>query len=147
MSISEQDYAEILARRAAKKGSRPVRPISFTVPGVPVAKPRQTRSDKWKKRPCVLRYREWADKARQAMYDATGTVSMIGGQLDVIAYFPTRSGWRSPGSVHKLKPDADNILKAVSDAICRNEDQMIHDMSVKKRWDDGNGPRVEITIL
>lgn len=80
------------------------------------------------------------------MFDATGTVSMTGGQLHVVAYFPTRRGWRRPGVVHMSKPDADNVLKAVSDAICRNEDQMIHDMSVKKRWDDGNGPRVEITI-
>ena len=30
----------------------------------PVAKPRMTRSDKWKKRPCVMRYWEFCDKVQ-----------------------------------------------------------------------------------
>jgi len=32
----------------------------------PVPKPRQTRSDKWKQRPCVMRYRAFADEVRAA---------------------------------------------------------------------------------
>jgi len=36
------------------------------VPGAPIPKPRQTRRDKWARRPCVLRYREWADQIRAA---------------------------------------------------------------------------------
>jgi hypothetical protein len=30
----------------------------------PVPKPRQTRSDKWKQRPCVMAYRTFADELR-----------------------------------------------------------------------------------
>jgi len=41
-------------------------PTVITVPGNPVGKPRMTRKDKWAQRPCVLRYREWADRARAA---------------------------------------------------------------------------------
>ena len=33
----------------------------------PVAKPRQTRSDVWKKRPCVVKYRQFADDLREAI--------------------------------------------------------------------------------
>ena len=36
----------------------------------PVPKPRQTRSDVWKKRPAVMRYRQFADELRLAcQYD------------------------------------------------------------------------------
>lgn len=128
-----------------ESGARSAR--SFVVPGAPVAKPRQTRSDKWKQRPCVLRYRAWADRAR----DIAGTVSVKTGRLDVVAYFPIPKHFCGAvresmiGDVHLSKPDADNVLKAVSDALCPH-DQIIHDMSIKKRWDDGKGPRVEITI-
>lgn len=150
--LTELEYAEILSRRPAKarRQPTPTAPVSFTVPGVPVAKPRQTRSDKWKERPCVIRYREWADKARQCMFAATGTVSVTVGRLEVVAYFaiPHRLAEGRKvlqGLQHMVKPDADNVLKSVADSLCRN-DQMIHTMSIKKLWDDGNGPRVEITI-
>lgn len=39
--------------------------ITFTIPGTPVGKPRQTQRDKWAERDCVLRYRAWADRARR----------------------------------------------------------------------------------
>ena len=32
----------------------------------PVAKPRMTRSDRWKKRPCVVRYRVYSIRLREA---------------------------------------------------------------------------------
>jgi Holliday junction resolvase RusA-like endonuclease len=145
--LTEQEYAEILSRRGAqpRHGPTPAAPVSFIVPGVPVAKPRQTRSDKWKERPCVIRYREWADKARRCMFIAVGSVSVTVGRLEVVAYFPVPRGKRVQGLQHMVKPDADNVLKCVADSLCRN-DQMIHTMSIKKLWDDGHGPRVEITI-
>lgn len=145
-----------VAESAAKAPSQCVESTApmmgfFVVPGVPVPKPRQTRSDKWKKRPCVERYRGWADRARECMFRAMGTVSTTAGRLDVVAYFPLRKGLSDKtriaiqGLVHMSKPDADNVLKAVADSLCKN-DQMIHTMSIRKRWDDGKGPRVEITI-
>lgn len=152
--LTEQRYAEILSRRtplSRRRHPTPDSPVSFTVPGTPIAKPRQTRSDKWKERPCVVRYRAWADRARQCMFEATGTVSITVGRLDVVAYFTMSKRLSAKdreairGFQHMTKPDADNILKAVADSLCRN-DQMIHTMSIKKRWEDANGPRVEITI-
>lgn len=153
--LARQSVAVSKARASQDAATVKVAPLppmgTFTVLGVPIAKPRQTRSDKWKERPCVLRYRGWADRAREAMFRAMGTVSTTAGRLDVVAYFPipkrlgTKDRHVIQGCVHMSKPDADNVLKACADALCRN-DQMIHDMSIKKRWDDGNGPRVEITI-
>lgn len=44
--------------------------VRFVVPGTPIGKPRMTQRDKWrvgpKARPCVQRYRDWADAIRQA---------------------------------------------------------------------------------
>lgn len=164
--LTEQEYEDLMERRKrtlpangrSERGETPSLKVAslpplgaFTVPGIPIAKPRQTRSDKWKERPCVLRYRDWADRARECMFKTMGTVSTTAGRLDVVAYFPIpnriakKDRYVIQGCVHMSKPDADNVLKAVADSLCRN-DQMIHDMSIKKRYDDGRGPRVEITI-
>lgn len=116
-------------------------PTFFAVPGTPMSKPRQTRSDKWKERPCVMAYRAWADLARQCAGVLPATVS----HLDVVAYFPLKKK-NLKGEPHTVRPDADNIIKAVADALFPKNDAMIHEMRVKKRYDDGSGPRVEITV-
>ena len=38
--------------------------LQITVPGTPIGKPRMTRRDKWKERPCVMQYRSWCDMVR-----------------------------------------------------------------------------------
>lgn len=131
--------------------------VSFVVLGAPVAKPRQTRSDKWKKRPCVVRYREWADRARSESRKAIGIkfpglVLMACSRMRVMAFFPIPPSWTKPvkakmkGQPHRQSKDADNVLKAVSDALFPTGDAQIYDMHVMKFWDDGRGPRVEITM-
>ena len=118
-------------------------------PGNPVPKPRQTRSDKWKKRKCVVRYREWADGLR-------GQASIVQIPLEptrvrVIAYFALPKSWsikkkdKMTGKPHKQTPDADNVLKAVCDALWE-KDQVIYKCQIEKYWDDGDGPRTEVYI-
>lgn len=119
----------------------------IVVHGAPVAKPRQTQCDKWKKRPAVVRYREWADRARQC----AGEMPAKPGQMDVKFFLPIPTSWSEKkraahrGLPHQVKPDKDNLEKAVADALLKN-DQCIWKGRQEKRWDDGNGPRVEITI-
>ena len=43
------------------------------------------------------------------------------------------------------KPDADNILKAVCDALFK-KDEVISCKHIEKFWDDGNGPRVIVEV-
>lgn len=122
-------------------------PKSFVVPGEPVAKPRQTRSDKWKERPCVVRYREWADKARSH----AGVIPPAAQHADIVAYLPLPESWSQKkraemaGTPHRVKPDIDNIVKSCLDALL-TRDQGIHEIRARKRWEDSSGPRVEITI-
>jgi uncharacterized cupin superfamily protein len=68
----------------------------FTIPGNPVGKPRMTQRDKWAKRPAVLRYREWADRARAAY--AGSTVCAESGS-NVTAYFGSNVTARTGSSV------------------------------------------------
>lgn len=124
----------------------------FTVPGVPVAKPRQTQSDRWKQRAPVVKYREFADLLR--LYANIANWKEEEGTryiLDVVFYFPfpksasARRQKEDIGMPHTVKPDTSNLLKAVEDALFLH-DQAIWSVSASKRYDDGRGPRTEITI-
>lgn len=114
----------------------------------PIGKPRMTRRDKWAKRPCVLRYREFADNLR-ACFDGVDLAGVHA--LSWTAYFPLPASWsrkrRSAlaGQGHQSKPDRDNVDKAILDALF-DEDSGISHGTLTKLWDDGAGPRIEIEI-
>lgn len=90
----------------------------------PVPKPRQTQSDKWKKRPCVLKYRSFADEVRRLK------INIKPG--DAITFFiPMPKSWSAKKkkemnlTPHETTPDIDNFLKAILDA-CHKDDSHIH---------------------
>lgn len=119
----------------------------FTVMGTPVGKPRMTRRDKWKKRDCVVKYRSWADEARAAIGRTTKFMLTRPMRLEVIAFFdiPKSNREAIPGNYHAVKPDGDNILKSVCDALFHN-DQMIIQQKVTKYWAGAEGARVEVAL-
>ena len=99
----------------------------------PVPKPRQTRRDKWAKRPCVMRYRAFADELRLRV----GSIDLNGYSLTF--GLPMPKSWSKKkklemeGTAHKNRPDIDNLAKSVLDALyC--EDSHIHDIALKKVW-------------
>lgn len=49
------------------------------------------------------------------------------------------------GAPHRNKPDGDNILKSICDALFKR-DEVIVDKRVRKFWDDGLGPRIEVHV-
>ena len=123
----------------------------FTVPGAAVAKPRMTRRDRWKRRPEVVRFRAWRDLVRLHANKA-GINRMQGTPhgLYWTAYLPIPKSWPKRkgdlgGTFHYQRPDRDNIDKGIMDALFK-EDSGIAPGAQVKRWDDGNGPRVEIII-
>ncbi len=121
----------------------------FVIAGAPVGKPRQTQQDKWKQRPCVMRYRAWADKARAAAPPDL-TDNPVGITMKV--YLPMPKSWRKPlqdslrGQPHRHKPDVDNLAKSAMDALFKR-DEGVAILLIEKRWDDGLGPRIEITVI
>jgi Holliday junction resolvase RusA-like endonuclease len=103
----------------------------------PVTKPRQTRSDKWKKRDCVVRYRQFADKLRLCANIA---------KFELADSFEIRFNIAMPKSAskkksnellnmpHQQKPDIDNLLKAVMDALKKDGDQSVYSVMAVKYW-------------
>ena len=100
----------------------------------PVAKPRQTRSDKWKQRPAVMRYRAFADKVRAAGLK-------IGETLNVVFYMPMPKSWskrkreKMRCEPHQQKPDIDNLVKALLDAVL-DDDSHVYEIRAVKFWDE-----------
>tara|TARA_Y100000310_G_C20613032_1_gene779039 strand:+ start:117 stop:566 length:450 start_codon:yes stop_codon:yes gene_type:complete len=139
--------------------------ISFSVLGNPISKPRMTQRDKWAKRPCVLQYWAWA----QACWEAVAKEkipealeeSMVNGMaiptiVSITAVFGFPASYSKSkrlmlaGQPHLLKPDVDNIEKAVIDALFRKGDSHVWATHASKVWDNpalGNqGPRVDVRI-
>jgi len=99
----------------------------------PVPKPRMTQADRWKKRPAVLRYRAFCDKVR-----ALGIQLSPSGDR-VIFILPMPKSWTKKkraellGQPHMSKPDADNLLKALWDAV-HDEDKHLYHADALKFW-------------
>lgn len=99
---------------------------------IPVAKPRMTRRDKWKRRDCVLRYRVFCDEVR------LDNITLEPG-YHVTFVLPMPAGWshkkreQMNGKPHQQKPDKDNLEKALPDA-CFTDDSHIWDGRVTKIW-------------
>lgn len=99
----------------------------------PVPKPRMTKSDTWKKRPCTDRYWKFKDEVRKNKIEVPEAGSHI------IFVMPMPDSWSKKkkremdGKPHKQKPDKDNLEKALLDAIF-DEDSHIWDSRVTKVW-------------
>lgn len=99
----------------------------------PVAKPRMTRSDRWKKRPATERYWHFKDDVR-----AWGVKLPLSG-AHVIFSIPMPKSWSKKrkkiydGQPHRHRADLDNFLKALCDAVY-DEDSGIWDIRVTKLW-------------
>jgi Holliday junction resolvase RusA-like endonuclease len=121
-----------------------IEPINTTIlptrepiilPVAPMPKPRQTRSDAWRARPVVVRYRTWADEVRRLMgprrlperFHSTFGVPMP-------ASWSERRRVSLDGRPHQQKPDVDNCLKALLDALLPDGDHEVWDVRATKIW-------------
>jgi len=99
----------------------------------PVPAPRMTQSDRWKKRPCVMRYFAFRDEVRLKK------VKFENG--DSINFFmPMPKSWSKKkkkemhGKYHTQTPDIDNLLKALMDSVYE-DDSHIHSIGgLHKIW-------------
>lgn len=122
--------------------------ICLSIPIPAIGKPRMTQKDRWAKRPCVVAYRTWADELRA--YVGPITIDVV--EVSWCAWFAFPKSYSQTkranlaGRPHRLKPDRDNVDKAILDALF-DSDQMIAGGTIWKRWDDGNGERIELTLV
>lgn len=108
----------------------------------PVPKPRMTRADKWQKRPAVVRYHAFADELRLKYK----------GELPdavVLSFFiPMPQSWSQKKreamlwAPHQQRPDIDNLIKSVLDALCE-DDSYIHQIEASKQWGEIGAIEIE----
>lgn len=102
-------------------------------PITPVPKPRMTQRDKWKKRPAVMRYLAFADEVRLYGVQVPESGYHITFVLPMPKSWSKRKKDEMNGKPHQQKPDLDNILKALLDAVFE-DDCMVWDGRATKIW-------------
>jgi len=118
---------------------------SFIYKGNIVAKPRMTRSDTWKKRPCVLKY--WAFKD-EINIQASEQGFRLGNAYRVEFYVEMPKSWSKKkkaemkGRPHQQRFDLDNLIKSINDCLME-EDSTIYYFVAVKRWAEESSIHIE----
>lgn len=130
-----QDQEELwewaLSQQAVKKAHNTEATKTYRI--TPVPKPRQTQSDKWNRRPCVMRYRDFADEVTRQKINAP----VCGANVTFV--MPMPKSWSKKKKAHmedmphQQKPDIDNLLKALLDAIYE-DDSVVWNICATKIW-------------
>ena len=114
---------------------------------IPVSAPRMTQSDRWKtdpnhpdinrrQRPAVTRYFKYKNELKQAAKEMNYEMKPV---LDILFIMPMPNSWskkkkeKMNGLPMKVKPDTDNLIKAVKDTFCQNDSHIWKEIS-EKRW-------------
>jgi Holliday junction resolvase RusA-like endonuclease len=111
---------------------------AYLVDITPVPKPRMTQSDRWKKRPAVVRYYRYKDSL---LYEALAQGFYLTDEIELVFGLPMPKSWSKKkkaemnGKPHQAKPDIDNLSKAVMDALL-DEDSHIWSLRASKFWSD-----------
>jgi len=103
----------------------------------PVAKPRMTQRDRWEQRTCVVRYRQYCDKLRADCEHHGWTLPDSVAMTFVIAMpvsWSKKKRREMLGCHHSCKPDIDNLIKGVLDALRPDDDSGVWRVSAVKRW-------------
>lgn len=120
----------------------------YTLNVTPLGKPRMTQRDVWKKRPCVLRYRDACDQLRAEVERLQLVVPEC--DFGLSFYLPIPRSWSKKkqlemeGQPHQQRPDIDNCLKFFLDALMKEDCTVWHIQELRKYW--SNHPRIEITL-
>lgn len=114
-----------------------------------VGKPRMTQRDKWAQRPCVMRYWDFKDKLMASALKQRYRPEMDVYCIDASVFLPMPDSWskakckQHEGQPHRQKPDADNILKGICDALLK-DDSGVWDKRIMKFW--STNPKVDLII-
>lgn len=105
-----------------------------------------TQRDRWAHRSVVDRYYTFCDELRLKH------PQKLSPQLKaVIFYLPLPKSWSKKrktemlGKPHQVKPDIDNLLKAVMDALCENDSYIYEVQYLGKFWSET--PGIEIVNI
>ena len=105
----------------------------------PVSAPRQVRSHAWKPTKPVLKYRAFKDKLRLLTKSNPIVIPSDVAHVHLEFTIVMPKSWSKKkqrameGLYHRSKPDIDNLVKAVLDAVCA-EDKHVASIRASKRW-------------
>lgn len=99
----------------------------------PVAKPRMTRSDRWKQRPAVMKYRAFCDECRLLGVEVPESGAHIVFNMPMPPSWSKKKKAEMLGQPHQQKPDVDNLVKAIFDAAMP-DDSVVWDIRMTKVW-------------
>ncbi|MGM8949042.1 RusA family crossover junction endodeoxyribonuclease [Enterobacter asburiae] len=99
----------------------------------PIGKPRMTRADKWKTRPAVMHYRAFCDEARLRKIYLPESGAHITFVMPMPPSWSKKRREQFNGKPHQSKPDCDNMLKALMDALF-DDDARVWDCRITKLW-------------
>ncbi len=100
---------------------------------VPVPKPRMTRSDRWKTRPSTERYWAFKEEVRLKRVNVPEKGAHITFVMPVPKSWTKKKKAEHLGKPHQQKPDVDNLVKALLDAIY-DDDAHVWDVRATKIW-------------
>jgi len=104
----------------------------------PVAKPRMTQRDRWSKRPAVLKYWKFKDDLADVRDDLAAFI-LEHPDVQITFGIPMPKSWSKKKSrerllgYHKQRPDVDNLLKGLLDAVM-DEDSAVSSVFCQKIW-------------
>ncbi len=100
----------------------------------PIAKPRMTRADQWRKRKCVMQYWAFKDqcKAKHLSFPPRGARIAFG--LPMPASWSAKKRDLLDGNPHQSKPDLDNLLKGLADAVYEDDSVISSYAGIEKVW-------------
>jgi Holliday junction resolvase RusA-like endonuclease len=115
----------------------------------PIGAVRQNRSDAWRKRPAVIRYRSYRDELKSEAQKYGFKVPT--GFFHITFNVPMPKSWSNRrrllmvGTPHRQKPDIDNLQKAFLDALCV-DDSFVFDLRASKVWSEIGSIEVDIPM-
>lgn len=107
---------------------------SLFIPVTPIAKPRMTGSDRWRKRKIVVAYWHFKDEVNLFWKN-----NKINHPWDITFFIPMPPSYKDSKKArlvdtpHQIRPDLDNYLKAFFDAVL-DEDKIIWQIKAQKLW-------------
>jgi Holliday junction resolvase RusA-like endonuclease len=117
------------------------------LPITPMGAPRQTRADKWKERPVVLRYRAYKDWLNAELPNY-----VLPSVLKIEFHLPLSQSWSVKkkaahyGQYHQQKPDIDNLVKGFMDAF-HTDDAHVAVIHAGKYWcQEGEAPCIVLVL-
>lgn len=104
-------------------------------PITPVPKPRMTRGDKHQRKPRGTKYRAFVQECRYRRLHLPASGAHVIFSMPMPKSFSKKKKDELRGALHTQTPDVDNLLKAVMDAV-NKDDSHIADVRATKIWGD-----------